>query len=175
MPAARSSSCSPTVDGVTARRWRGLQRARARGGAVSIPMPNTPGGSPPAYLPSARPTISPVIDLPMLQQLVDTLLGCVIRSGPRLSSVFSPKHFIARSLRVGRVFLAGDAAHIHSPVGGQGPRNTGIQDGYNLMWKSQPRTAGSRLRRSSTPTRRRHPAGERMIRAGASRDLGDDA
>jgi 2-polyprenyl-6-methoxyphenol hydroxylase-like FAD-dependent oxidoreductase len=38
------------------------------------------------------------------------------------------------SLRVGRCFLAGDAAHIHSPVGGQG-MNTGIQDAFNLAWK----------------------------------------
>ena len=35
---------------------------------------------------------------------------------------------------VGRVYLAGDAAHIHSPAGAQG-MNTGIQDGYNLAWK----------------------------------------
>lgn len=35
---------------------------------------------------------------------------------------------------VGRCFLAGDSAHIHSPAGGQG-MNTGIQDGYNLAWK----------------------------------------
>lgn len=35
---------------------------------------------------------------------------------------------------VGRCFLAGDAAHIHTPVGAQG-MNTGIQDGYNLAWK----------------------------------------
>src|SRR6476646_3777827 len=34
----------------------------------------------------------------------------------------------------GRCFIAGDAAHIHSPVGGQG-MNTGIQDAYNLAWK----------------------------------------
>lgn len=36
--------------------------------------------------------------------------------------------------QVGRVFLAGDAAHIHSPVGGQG-MNTGMQDAHNLAWK----------------------------------------
>ncbi|GAA1848308.1 FAD-dependent oxidoreductase [Pseudonocardia ailaonensis] len=36
--------------------------------------------------------------------------------------------------RAGRVFLAGDAAHVHSPAGGQG-LNTGIQDGVNLGWK----------------------------------------
>lgn len=37
-------------------------------------------------------------------------------------------------LRVGRCFVAGDAAHIHSPVGGQG-MNTGVQDAFNLAWK----------------------------------------
>ncbi len=36
--------------------------------------------------------------------------------------------------RVGRIFLAGDAAHIHSPAGGQG-MNTGIQDAWNIAWK----------------------------------------
>jgi 2-polyprenyl-6-methoxyphenol hydroxylase-like FAD-dependent oxidoreductase len=41
---------------------------------------------------------------------------------------------IVPNYRVGRVFLAGDAGHIHSPVGGQG-MNLGIQDAYNLAWK----------------------------------------
>jgi len=39
-----------------------------------------------------------------------------------------------RDYRKGRVFLAGDAAHIHSPAGGQG-MNTGMQDAFNLAWK----------------------------------------
>jgi 2-polyprenyl-6-methoxyphenol hydroxylase-like FAD-dependent oxidoreductase len=44
--------------------------------------------------------------------------------------------------RVGRAFLAGDAAHVHSPAGGQG-MNTGIQDAYNLGWKLAAVVAGA--------------------------------
>jgi 2-polyprenyl-6-methoxyphenol hydroxylase-like FAD-dependent oxidoreductase len=49
-------------------------------------------------------------------------------------STYHVHHRVAQAFRVGRAFLLGDAAHIHSPVGGQG-MNTGIGDAINLAWK----------------------------------------
>jgi 2-polyprenyl-6-methoxyphenol hydroxylase-like FAD-dependent oxidoreductase len=49
-------------------------------------------------------------------------------------SSYHVHHRVAREFRRGRAFLLGDAAHIHSPVGGQG-MNTGIGDAVNLAWK----------------------------------------
>ncbi len=49
-------------------------------------------------------------------------------------SNFVVHHRIVDHYRKGHAFLAGDAAHVHSPIGGQG-MNTGIQDAYNLAWK----------------------------------------
>ncbi len=55
-------------------------------------------------------------------------------SEPLWVTYFRINHRQVPSYRVGRVFLAGDAAHIHSPAGGQG-MNTGMQDALNLGWK----------------------------------------
>ncbi|MFI5139025.1 MAG: FAD-dependent oxidoreductase [Sphingobacteriales bacterium] len=49
-------------------------------------------------------------------------------------TVYNLHHRMADKFREQRCFLIGDAAHIHSPVGGQG-MNTGLQDAYNLAWK----------------------------------------
>lgn len=55
-------------------------------------------------------------------------------SDPIWLTQFSIHHRQIQQYRYDRVFFAGDAAHIHSPMGGQG-LNTGLQDAYNLAWK----------------------------------------
>ncbi len=72
-------------------------------------------------------------------EMFDRIVAARGAPGMQLSDPhwFAGFHFhgrLAERYRVGRVFLAGDAAHIHSPVGGQG-MNTGIQDAFNLAWK----------------------------------------
>ncbi|WJR76522.1 FAD-dependent oxidoreductase [Bradyrhizobium sp. NP1] len=56
-------------------------------------------------------------------------------------STYHVHHRVTRHFRKGRAFLAGDAAHIHSPAGGQG-MNTGIGDAINLAWKLAAVVAG---------------------------------
>jgi 2-polyprenyl-6-methoxyphenol hydroxylase-like FAD-dependent oxidoreductase len=69
--------------------------------------------------------------------------------------------------RAGRVFFAGDAAHIHSPMGGQG-MNTGIQDAANLAWKLAAVLAGAPDAVLDTYQAERHPIGRRvLIQSGA--------
>ena len=65
--------------------------------------------------------------------------------------------------RCGRVFLAGDAAHVHSPMGGQG-MNTGIQDAANLAWKIDAVLSGADDAVLDTYQSERHPIGKRVLR-----------
>jgi 2-polyprenyl-6-methoxyphenol hydroxylase-like FAD-dependent oxidoreductase len=64
--------------------------------------------------------------------------------------------------RHGRVFLAGDAAHVHSPMGGQG-MNTGIQDAANLAWKIDAVLGGADDAVLDTYHDERHPIGKRVL------------
>ena len=95
----------------------------------------------------------------------------------RWSSRFLSERKQARRYRVDRVFLAGDAAHVHSPLGGQG-MNTGIGDAVNLGWKLAEAVRGERAgpgaQERSDPGKisrlldsyqaERHPVGTRVLR-----------
>ncbi len=75
---------------------------------------------------------------PTLEQ-VTNLMRPLLPPGTKLSSLhwsstYRISHRIVSAYSRGRVFLAGDAAHLHPPVGGLG-MNTGLQDAHNLAWK----------------------------------------
>lgn len=71
----------------------------------------------------------------------------------------------APEYRAGRVFLAGDAAHIHSPAGGQG-MNTGMQDAVNLSWKLAAVVTGQAPDNLlDTYQTERHPVGKAVLRS----------
>jgi 2-polyprenyl-6-methoxyphenol hydroxylase-like FAD-dependent oxidoreductase len=75
------------------------------------------------------------LSLDELQAITDAFTGGALRlRDPAWLSDFRIHHRHAARYRAGRVFLAGDAAHVHSPAGAQG-MNTGIQDAWNLGWK----------------------------------------
>ncbi len=75
------------------------------------------------------------VPLSRVQELVDERgPGGLTLTDPTWVSAFSVHARHAARSRQGRVFLAGDAAHAHSPAGGQG-MNTGIADAHNLAWK----------------------------------------
>ena len=82
---------------------------------------------------------------------------------PRWLSRFHSDERQAPHYRVGRVFLAGDAAHCHSPAGGMG-MNTGIQDAANLGWKLALAVHGAGDRILDTYEAERHPVGRLVLR-----------
>lgn len=120
----------------------GLDRSHARmwvreGWIVALtPLPSSEYWQFQATIPAGADGEFPEPSLELFQQLLTE--RCPL-PGVRLhdctwASRYRDNHGMVDRHRVGRVFVAGDAAHIHSPAGGLGA-NTGIQDAYNLGWK----------------------------------------
>jgi 2-polyprenyl-6-methoxyphenol hydroxylase-like FAD-dependent oxidoreductase len=102
---------------------------------VSMLAPEQPSGD--FSLPDAHGLQAerPAPGIAALQEVADRLLPEKPQMlDLRWSSLFLISMRLASHYRVGNAFIAGDAAHIHPPTGGQG-MNTGIQDAYNLAWK----------------------------------------
>ncbi|QRN98614.1 FAD-dependent monooxygenase [Archangium violaceum] len=104
------------------------------------------------------------LTLEEMQALVDRMAPVPTRlSEPRWMTRYRLHRRGVPHYRQGRVFLAGDAAHIHSPAGGQG-MNTGIQDAYNLAWKLALVTRGHAPESLlDTYEQERHPVGQKLL------------
>jgi 2-polyprenyl-6-methoxyphenol hydroxylase-like FAD-dependent oxidoreductase len=109
-----------------------------------------------------RDDLAPDVD--RLQALADSYTAGTVRlHDPVWSTYFRLHRRHATSYRSGRVFLAGDAAHIHSPAGAQG-MNTGIQDAWNLGWKLALVTRGADPALLDTYQAERQPVGRDVLR-----------
>ncbi len=107
-------------------------------------------------------------DEPSLQELSAALIAVYGSDygvhSPTWISRFTDSARQAASYREGRVLVAGDAAHIHPPVGGQG-LNVGVQDAVNLGWKLAQVVKGtSSATLLDTYHAERHPVGARVVR-----------
>jgi 2-polyprenyl-6-methoxyphenol hydroxylase-like FAD-dependent oxidoreductase len=119
------------IEGLDREAWHMWRHAE---GHVSLcPLPSTNAF---AYQASMAPGQDPELSLANMQAILERRSGRTdIRlHEPKWSSLWRLNVRLVDRYREGRVFLAGDAAHIHSPAGGQG-MNTGIQDAHNLGWK----------------------------------------
>ena len=140
----RPTSCSPTSGRPTRlpRSVRAHQhRRRGRSRPVRRRLVPRHRLGPPAGAGRRSPTRSPPTEMrDAFRRIAAPTSAWASRGGAPASSA---KRRQARHYRVGRVFLAGDAAHVHSPIGGQG-MNTGIQDAMNLGWKLAARCTDGR-------------------------------
>ncbi|WP_207345942.1 FAD-dependent monooxygenase [Arthrobacter sp. E3] len=100
-----------------------------------VPMPEVDRWRIIAHVPTQAKGTRLRIDAGFLDDLIRQRTGLEFGSHDvTWTSQFNLSHGLVDHYRKGSVFLAGDAAHVHSPVGGQG-LNAGVQDAHNLIWK----------------------------------------
>ncbi|GAB3142332.1 FAD-dependent monooxygenase [Micromonospora sonneratiae] len=106
------------------------------------------------------------VDLEEVREVVQHVFGTDFGlQEARWLSRFHSDERQAPHYRVGRVFLAGDAAHVHTPAGGQG-MNTGLQDAANLSWKLAASIRGwAPAGLLDSYQAERHPVGKLVLRS----------
>jgi 2-polyprenyl-6-methoxyphenol hydroxylase-like FAD-dependent oxidoreductase len=133
----------------------------AGGMLISSPLPGGQirlvAGVPPATAPLTAAELTALVEA----------RGGRAMGGLRISDVVSSTTYrvqqrVAERMQVGNVFLVGDAAHTHSPAGGQG-MNTGIQDAANLAWKIAAVLTGAPRGLLDTYGTERHPVAQQLI------------
>jgi 2-polyprenyl-6-methoxyphenol hydroxylase-like FAD-dependent oxidoreductase len=130
------------ADGLDREHWHTWSNAAER--TLRVGLCPLPGTNTFQFTAPIATNHLPELSLEALQKILDAESG---RSDIQLHdlswlSLYRVNIRMVNKYRVGRVFLAGDAAHVHSPAGGQG-MNTGIQDAYNLGWKLGHALAGA--------------------------------
>lgn len=118
-----------TIDDLSRDRWHIWPRAHGTS-VGACPLPHSDQFQ---IMIKLSPDETPDLDHDALTARLQALTGLKMRD-ITWTSVFRPNVRLVERYRTGRVFLAGDAAHVHTPAGAQG-LNTGVQDAYNLGWK----------------------------------------
>lgn len=115
---------------------RALMFPSKKGVAVLLPLPEKNARRLIAQAPLGITSKDDVnLDEKFFEQLLLERTGIEFEVGlGPWQTIFEMTHGSSDSFRVGNVMLAGDASHVHSPVGGQG-MNLGMQDAMNLLWK----------------------------------------
>ncbi|WP_353828274.1 FAD-dependent monooxygenase [Agromyces sp. SYSU T0242] len=160
-----------TVSGLGRDRWHIWPRSKGRFVAL-CPLP----GDTFQLMLKLRPNDPADLDTAAVDRMVrDVVGGSKVRVHDiHWSSVWRPNIRLAERYRRGRMFLAGDAAHVHPPTGAQG-LNTGVQDAYNLGWKLGQVLAGAPDALLDTYESERQPVAARVLglASGLYAHLGD--
>jgi 2-polyprenyl-6-methoxyphenol hydroxylase-like FAD-dependent oxidoreductase len=149
-----------TVDGLSRERWHVWPRAAGRF-VAACPLP---GSTQFQVVIRLKADDNADLSESALAAQFRSLIGdkAVTMRELTWASVFRPNVRLAEHYRRGRILIAGDAAHVHTPAGAQG-LNTGVQDAYNLGWKLGQVLAGAPETLLDTYEGERRPIAARVL------------